>query len=140
MSCNLFQEDQERFDEFRKAQEGFHNSAIKLFGKELDLVASRGHPDRRKSYRRNVLNWIKENSPKGKRSNDDHYVIEYTFDVNKTKKRKVVYLDAKTEIPENVLQSAFLSGEDNRLLQKQIVNDEEIFLDDSNNILNPKKN
>lgn len=143
MSCNLFQEDQEKFDEFRRAQDGFRSAAIKLFGRELEIVASRGHPDRRKAYRRNVLNWIKESTNnKGKRNKDDQFVIEYTFEVNETKKRKIVYPDKKIEIPENVLQSAFLSGEDSRLIQKKVVKDGELetFLNDSNNILKPTKN
>lgn len=115
--------DKKIFNKISSIHSDMKETLVRLLMTEVELEAARGNPNRFRGYRKAVLTWMRDNiNDSGKRQmdtngNQDFYKVEYEFDRKNKKRQRVVYPDEPVKIPTEILQAAFLSGQNNRLYQ-----------------------
>lgn len=132
--------DKKIFTKIGSIQEEIKESLIKLLMTEVKLEAARGNPERFRGYRKTVLTWMRDNvtdredredrkdrkdrePTRGKRTRDtpsntpSRYKVEFEFERKGQKRQRTSYPEEPVKIPLEILQAAFLSGQNNRMYQ-----------------------
>jgi hypothetical protein len=137
--------DKKLFNKIGTLQNEMKETLVRLLMTEVELEASRGNPDRFRGYRKTVLTWMRDNVPstdtdtdksKPKRVRTSEYKVEFEFERKNQKKQRTAYPEEPVKIPVEILQAAFLSGQNNRLYQTRTQEGTELerVMHDSNRV------